>query len=123
LKKVVGNIQASLEKYRVKWEKWGCTSMCDGWTDGKGRSLTNFLVNSPSGIFFLKSIDTSNVIKDVKQMFELLDSMVEEIRKDNVVQVVIDGTSNFVAVGTMLEEKRKKIILVSLYNSFPSFNS
>jgi len=77
--------------------------------DGKGRSLTNFLVNSPSGTFFLKSIDTSNVIKDVKQMFELLDSMVEEIRKDNVVQVVIDGTFNFVAVGKMLEEKRKKL--------------
>jgi len=67
------------------------------------------LVNSPSGTFFLKSIDTSNVIKDVKQMFELLDSMVEEIRKDNVVQVVIDGTFNFVAVGKMLEEKRKKL--------------
>lgn len=28
--------------------------MCDGWMDGKGRSLTNFLVNSPSGTFFFK---------------------------------------------------------------------
>jgi len=59
--------------------------MCDGWTDGKGRSLTNFLVNSPSGTIFLKSIDTSNVIKDAKQMFELLDFVVEEIGEDNVV--------------------------------------
>jgi len=29
------------------------------------------LVNSPSGTILSKSIDTSNVIKDVKQMFEL----------------------------------------------------
>lgn len=54
LKKAVDNIQASLEKYKVEWEKWGCTLICDGWTDGKGRSLTNFLVNSPSGTVFLK---------------------------------------------------------------------
>ena len=81
--------------------------MCDGWTDGKGRSLTNCLVNSPSGTLFLKSIDTSNVIKNAKQMFELLNS--EEIGEDNVVQDVTDGASNFVAAGKMLEEKRTKL--------------
>jgi len=56
--------------------------MCDGWTDGKGRSLTNFLVNSPNGTIVLKYINTSNVIKDVKQMFELLDFVVEESRRN-----------------------------------------
>jgi len=77
--------------------------MCDGWIDGKGRFLTNFLVNSQSERVFLKSIDTSNnVIKDAKQMFELLDSMIEETGEDNVVQVVTDGASNFMAAGKML---------------------
>jgi len=42
------------------------------------------------------------VIKDNKQMFELLDSVVEEIEEDNVVQVVTDGASNFVVAGKML---------------------
>ncbi|RDX92308.1 hypothetical protein CR513_25576, partial [Mucuna pruriens] len=65
--KAVDNIHKSLDKYKSEWEKWGCTLMCDGWTDGKGRSLTNFLVNSPSGSVFMKSIDTSNVIKDDKK--------------------------------------------------------
>ena len=83
--------------------------MCDDWTDGKGRSLTNFLVNSPSGTVFLKSVDTSNVIKDANHMFELLDSMVEEIGEDNVMQVVTDGASNFVKAGKMLENKRTKL--------------
>ena len=109
LKKSVDKIQVSLEKYRVEWKKCGCTLMCDGWTDRKGRSLTNFLVNSPSGTIFLKSIDTSNVVKDAKQMFELLDFVVEEIGEDNVAQVVTDGASNFVAIGQMLEEKRTKL--------------
>ncbi|XP_028793556.1 uncharacterized protein LOC114749230 [Neltuma alba] len=109
LKKAVDKIQESLAKYKKEWEKWGCTLMCDGWTDGKGRSLTNFLVNSPSGTVFLKSVDTSSVIKDAKQMFELLDNLVEEIGEDNVVQVVTDGASNLVAAGKMLEEKRTKL--------------
>ncbi|RDX66685.1 hypothetical protein CR513_54521, partial [Mucuna pruriens] len=35
LKKAVDIIQASLEKYKVEWEKWACTLMYDGWIDGK----------------------------------------------------------------------------------------
>jgi len=31
LKKAVDNIQASFEKFKVKWEKWGCTLICDVW--------------------------------------------------------------------------------------------
>lgn len=60
--------------------------ICDGWTDGKGRSITNFLVNSASGtvfFFFFKYIDTS--------------------------QVVTDGASHLVAAGRMLTEKRTKL--------------
>jgi len=38
-------------------------------------------------------------------MFELLDYVIEEIGEDNVVEVVTDGASNFVAAGKMLEEK------------------
>jgi len=30
LKKAVDNFQASLEKYKVEWDKQGCTVMCDG---------------------------------------------------------------------------------------------
>nr|KYP59947.1 hypothetical protein KK1_015394 [Cajanus cajan] len=83
--------------------------MCDGWTDGKGRSLTNFLVNSPSGIVFLKSIDISDVIKNGKKIFELLDNIVEEIGEEHVVQVVTNGASNLVVTGQMLMEKRTKL--------------
>lgn len=38
--------------------------MSDGWTDGKSRVLINFLVNSPAGTWFLKSIDPSGSIKN-----------------------------------------------------------
>lgn len=87
----------------------GCTLMSDGWSDKKNKRLTDFLANSPSGTIFLKSIDTSNMIKDAKKLFELLDSLVEEIGEENVVQVVTDSASAYVAVGELLMEKRKKL--------------
>ena len=83
--------------------------MLDGWTDRKSRSLTNLLMNSPSGIVFLKSINTSNVIKDAQKLFELLDSLVEENGEENVFQVVTDSASAYVAAGDLLVEKIKKL--------------
>ena len=66
----------------------------------KERSLVNFLVNSSRGTMFMKSIDASSMVKTREQLFELLDSLVEEVGKTNVVQVIIDNASNYVAVGT-----------------------
>ncbi|XP_028113555.1 uncharacterized protein LOC114311629 isoform X2 [Camellia sinensis] len=109
LKKKVDHVNASLEVYRKEWKKTGCTIMSDGWTDGKSHSLTNFLVNSPSGTVFIKSIDTSSAIKNSMKLFEMLDDIVNEIGEENVVQVVTDSASVYVGVGRLLEEKRTKL--------------
>ena len=70
--------------------------MSDGWTDRKERSL----VNSSRGTMFMKSIDASSMVKTRKKLFELLDSWVEEVGEANVVQVIIDNASNYVAART-----------------------
>jgi len=41
--------------------------MFDGWIDKKRRSNYNFLVNSPKGIVFLYSLDTSDISKTAKK--------------------------------------------------------
>jgi len=107
LKNEVENVNKNLEMYRNEWKRTGCTLMSDGWTDGKSRSLINFLVNSPCGTVFLKSIDTSGIIKDGKGLFEMIDSIVEEIGEENVVQVVTNSAAAYVSMGRHLEEKRK----------------
>ncbi|XP_043705470.1 uncharacterized protein LOC122655330 [Telopea speciosissima] len=84
------------KKHKISWRK-GCTLMSDGWTDRKGSHLINFLVNCTEGTFFLGSMDASSQIQDAKMLFELLDSRIEEIGKENVVQVVTDNASNYVA--------------------------
>ena len=74
--------------------------MLDGWTGRKERSLVNFSVNSSRGTMFMKSIDAYFMVKTREKLFELLDSLVKEVGEDNVVQVIIDNASNYVAVGT-----------------------
>jgi hypothetical protein len=58
------NFTQRLQELRYSWEFTRCTMMTNGWTDGKGRTLLNFLVHCPRGTMFLKSVDASAHVKD-----------------------------------------------------------
>ena len=63
-------------------ESWGttrCIVMSDGWTDGKRRSILNFLVNCSKMTMFIKSVDASAYAKDAIRLCELLDGFIREI--------------------------------------------
>lgn len=77
-------------------------------TDKKNRSITNFLVHSPRGTIFIRSLNTSSIHKNVGQLFTLLDSIMDEIGEENVVQIATDSPSAYVAAEKMLMEKKKK---------------
>ncbi|XP_019416378.1 PREDICTED: uncharacterized protein LOC109327663 [Lupinus angustifolius] len=109
LKEEVKLTNARLEEHKAEWKKVGCTIMTDGWTDKRGMTILNFLVHSPKGIVFLKSIDASHIAKTADRIFKMIYDVVEEIGEDNVVQVVTDNASNFKVAGEMLMEKRKKL--------------
>ncbi|XP_077252467.1 uncharacterized protein LOC143891845 [Tasmannia lanceolata] len=107
LKREVENIESLMDEYKKEWKKMGCTLMSDGWTDGVNRSITNFLVNSPKGTVFLRSVDTSDISENADNLFTLLDSVVEEVGEENVVQVITDSAAAYVRAGELLMEKRK----------------
>ena len=109
LPKVKGNTQAIVEEVKKTWSKTGVSIMSDGWKDIRERQLINFLVNNPHGTVFLKSIDTSDVIKDATLLFNLLDSVVEEVEENLVVQVVMNNASKYKKVGEMLMQKRTRL--------------
>ena len=79
--------------------KFGCSIMSDGWSDRKNRGLINFLVNTPSGSMFVRSVDASSFSKTAERICELLDAFVLEMGEDNVVQVVTDNGANYKAGG------------------------
>jgi hypothetical protein len=91
-----------LQELRDSWQFTGCTMMSDGWTDGKGRTLLNFLVHCPKGTMFLKSVDASTHVKDAALLCDLLDGFIQEVGMQHVVQVITDNAANYVAAGRML---------------------
>ncbi|QHO56215.1 uncharacterized protein DS421_3g71820 [Arachis hypogaea] len=113
LKKHVELVQQSLEKHRVYWKQVGCTIMTDGWIDKRRRTILNFLVNSPKGIVFLKSIDASHITKIADKIFKMIDDVVEEVGEKNVIQVVTNNTANYKAAGEV-NEKEEKVVLDAL---------
>ena len=109
LKEEVNDINIMMEEHKKAWKQYGCSIMLDSWTDRKSRCLINFLVNSPVGTWFLKSIDASNTIKNGELMFKHLDEVVEEIGEKNVVQVITDNASNYMNAGMRLMDKRRRL--------------
>ncbi|KAL4614173.1 hypothetical protein ACB092_07G034900 [Castanea dentata] len=93
LKKEVAHIDDIMKSHKKEWARTGCSIMSSGWQDKSHRSLINFLVNCSKGSMFIESIDVSSMNKEEK-MFQLLDSMVEKIGVDNVVQVITNNDSS-----------------------------
>ena len=53
--------------------------MSNGWTNGKNRTIINFLDSCPQGTMFLRSVDASYRLKDANLLFELLDEIVTTV--------------------------------------------
>jgi hypothetical protein len=79
--------------------------MSDGWSDRRGCHLINFLVNSPKGTYFLESVDASIECQDARMIEDLLEKRIEDVGKENVVQVVTDNGANYKAAGKILMER------------------
>ncbi|KAI3723688.1 hypothetical protein L2E82_35444 [Cichorium intybus] len=109
LKDILEDTKTFVDSLRPEWEKFGCSIMSDFWTDGKGRSLINFLVNCPSGTIFLKSIDASEHVKDAQLIVKMINEVIEEVGEENIVQFITDNGSNFKAAGRLLEEQHPKL--------------
>ena len=75
-------MEAYVNIQRKKWETYGCTIMCDGWTGPTKLSIINFMVYSKGSTIFLKSVDVSDKIKDNKYIYGLLNDVIKEICSD-----------------------------------------
>ncbi|XP_057770757.1 uncharacterized protein LOC130990547 [Salvia miltiorrhiza] len=100
LQKEVEATNTKVMEFKKEWAIKGCSILSDGWRDSVvQKDIVNFLVNSPKGSVFIKSVEVSEVVKDSTTLFFMLDSIVEEVGEMNVVQVVTDNASNYVKAG------------------------
>ncbi|XWS76719.1 hypothetical protein CRYUN_Cryun01aG0201900 [Craigia yunnanensis] len=109
LQEEIANIKEYLAEFKASWAITGCSVMADSWNDVQGRMLINFLVSCPRGVYFLSSVDATDMIEDAANLFKLLDKAVDEVGKEYVVQVITRNTASFRNAGKMLEEKRRNL--------------
>ena len=109
LKNAKKEIQLLVNSYHQIWVKVGCTIVGNGWTNNKQRTIINFLIYCPQGILFAKPVDASNIVKNATNLFRLFGRVIEWVGPSNVVYIVIDSATNYVATGRLIFEKYKYI--------------
>ncbi|PKA62545.1 hypothetical protein AXF42_Ash012131 [Apostasia shenzhenica] len=106
LQEKLKEVRQRVEDVRSCWGKTGCSIVVDGWTDPRGRSLIRFLVDSPLGTVFIRSVDASDIISDVDSLVLLFSKAIEEVGVQNVVQVIAHEKSCYMdATAKKLEDK------------------
>ncbi|XP_043699925.1 uncharacterized protein LOC122650589 [Telopea speciosissima] len=104
----MNTIDEYLKEYRASWKQTGCSIIADGWTDMINKSLINFLVYCPCGVYFLSSVDASGICKDKVNLANLFDKVVQNVSVQNVVQIVTDNQSSYKAAGKNLANEKYK---------------
>ena len=98
-----------MDSYHEIWAKVGCTIMDDGWTNNRQRTLINFFVYYPEEISFVKYVDASDIVKDATNLFLIFDEVIEWVGPLNVVHIVTNNATNYVAAGRLISHKHKHI--------------
>ncbi|KAA8550130.1 hypothetical protein F0562_001814 [Nyssa sinensis] len=105
----IEELQEYIEQFKKKFETYGVTIMCDGWSSITRQSIINFLVYCDGNIVFHRSVNTSSYDKDANYIFQLMDQVVEEIGERYVVQMITDNHAAYkkAAVHNILDEAKK----------------
>ncbi|XP_059073592.1 uncharacterized protein LOC131855961 [Cryptomeria japonica] len=125
------HIEERLTDVRDSWSYTGVSIVSDGWTDIARRPLINILVCSPKGIMFMKSHDTSGHVKDTTYIAGLFREAIEQVGRNNVVQIITDNAANNALAGDRITNEFPNIfwtpcvvhcmnlLLKDLHNSLP----
>ncbi|XP_042012124.1 uncharacterized protein LOC121760536 [Salvia splendens] len=104
LKKEVESVSALVKEHRDDWATYGCSIISDGWRDSVShKEIINFLVNSPKGSIFIKSVDVSDIVKDANALVAMFEEMIDYVGEKNVIQIVTDNASNYKKAGMTLQ--------------------
>ncbi|XP_068660147.1 uncharacterized protein [Aristolochia californica] len=105
----IATIKEYQKEFTASWAVTGCSIMADSWKDVQGRILVNFLVSCPRGVYFVSSVDATDIMEDAPSLYKMLDKVVDDVGEENVVQVITENTASYRAAGKMLEEKRRSL--------------
>jgi len=113
LQEEVQDTKEMLKAHEKEWSKNGCSIMTDAWTDQKRRSIMNMCVNCSIGTSFLESKEVSAESHTGELIFQYVNSCIDKVGADNIVQVVTDNASNNMAAKDLLSVERPQIFWTS----------
>ncbi|XP_042425838.1 uncharacterized protein LOC122013664 [Zingiber officinale] len=99
----VEEIKTWILSCKKQWSLYRVTLMCDGWTGPTRMSIINFLLYCNRKVIFHKSIDATTNYHDALYIYRLMDSIIQEIGAEHIVQVITDNGANFKRAGELLE--------------------
>ena len=59
-------LKKRFDKWKLEWDEYGVTVMCDSWTGPTGMAIINFLLYCNGRMFFHKSVDATSYSQDAK---------------------------------------------------------
>ncbi|CAH1412781.1 unnamed protein product [Lactuca virosa] len=87
--------------------------MTDAWSDRKRRSIMNLCVNSKMDTVFLSSKECSNKAHTSQKIYEYVESCIQQVGHEHVVQIVTDNATNNMGAAKLLKEKIPSIFWTS----------
>ncbi|GKA51407.1 putative hAT dimerization domain, ribonuclease H-like domain protein [Tanacetum coccineum] len=83
------NVERLLKPIKETWREKGVTIVTDGWSDPHRRPIINFMATSENGPMFIKAINCMGEF-----IANLMKEVIDEIRHQNVVQIITDNAAN-----------------------------
>ena len=98
----IEELKEYIELFKKKFDTYGVTIMCDGWSSTTRLSIINFLVYCDGNVVFHRSFNTSDNDKDASYIFTLMDQVVQQIGSKSVVQMITNNGNAYKKAGEML---------------------
>ncbi|XP_062020873.1 uncharacterized protein LOC133737295 [Rosa rugosa] len=95
------------------WKTYGCTIIADGWSGPTRMQVINFMVYCKDKTVFLKSVNASSDIREHKYLAKLLKDVINEVGRENVVQICTDNGSAFVKADIGKKTKVSHVITIA----------
>eukprot|EP00271_Cylindrocystis_brebissonii_P016901 TRINITY_DN4189_c0_g3_i1.p1 TRINITY_DN4189_c0_g3~~TRINITY_DN4189_c0_g3_i1.p1 ORF type:complete len:761 (+),score=98.79 TRINITY_DN4189_c0_g3_i1:100-2382(+) len=105
LNEELNRIDEKLVVLKQGLSRYGCTLICDGWTDKSDNALLNFIAVNHLGSFFLFTINAGATKKTGEFIRDGLKRAMLEVGQENIVHIVMDNAgANRLASRMLIDE-------------------
>ncbi|XP_072146540.1 putative transcriptional regulator tpeD [Setaria viridis] len=109
LKQERRHIETLLESTKSTWPEKGVTICSDGWSNPQRRPIINFIAVSEKAPMFLRADNCDGEYKSKEYIAEKLRAIIDEVGRQNVVQIITDNAANCKGAGILIEAENDHI--------------